>query len=278
MIGVAPPLPAHRAPVTDPAVLHRLGLGLHHASQEGRAQPAKIGLEIGAAERLLAAVAEQQAHRPRRPSKCPGQEVRVDTQLDQGARLGVQRQLGVHDLVGPCTQAAGLVDPHQEVRPPEPLCIDEGTLVDQAHPAPHRLRGVGGCALPVEALATALEADEVAARLQDLQLARLVLDAPLRQRVRERITKHGLCDLARGLAPRQLGQVPTGVVVRQRRRRVALRHRTTPAPSSPATSARSARQPALPRGVCASAASSARAVATQRSSASPGLASSASRR
>ena len=100
----SPALAAHIAPPADGAVLDRLrvDLGRRIPADGALKQPPRLPLVSGVVvhlEREELAVAERQAHPPRRYRLHVGQQMRVERGLQHRAGLRRPRQLGVHDLV-----------------------------------------------------------------------------------------------------------------------------------------------------------------------------------
>src|SRR5262249_44098075 len=70
------------------------------------------------------------------------QEVRVDAQLEDRARLALARELGVDDFVGPGAEAARRFDPPKHVGAASKAAMGEGPLDNDRHAAAEGIEGL----------------------------------------------------------------------------------------------------------------------------------------
>ena len=65
------------------------------------------------------------------------QQIGVEEQLQDRAALGLTRELGVDDVVGPGAEGARLLDAAQDVGPARPATVLERRLCDDVFASPH---------------------------------------------------------------------------------------------------------------------------------------------
>jgi len=145
----------------------------------------------------------------------PRELIHVRADLEEGARLGVARELGVHDLVAPGTEGARRLDTHEEVGVPEPAAVEERGLVDDVVPAADGGLGVGGGAAKLGAairdgLVPLDPRDPTARGLQVGQIALLVGHSALLQDVQLRVLAHRPLHQARRGRELERGQMLAG--------------------------------------------------------------------
>ncbi len=108
---------------------------------------------VADAEARPRAVAEHQVHRLGVSPLKAGQELRIQTGLQQSGGLRAPSQFGVDDLVGMVAQPAGPIRLLQEVGISKPTAVEQGGLIDDVRACSHRLErspmgfkvGVAGC-------------------------------------------------------------------------------------------------------------------------------------
>ena len=224
VVGAAP-LRADLLPLADVAVLDRFGIGIGRCigvRLESPADGAVVGRVLDdpeAREVPLVAAAERQVHPFRLPSLHPGQEVRIQEELQHRLALRAAGQLRVEHLVRPGAQRARRVDPKEEVgiaAPPAVLVL-QAPLVDDVGSAPHRVprAGVGRDRVPVgeRRVGRGDDLHRVPLRREPLQQTPLVLDAALPQHVATGVVIRGRRpDLPQRDAPAQGRQMAAGEV------------------------------------------------------------------
>ena len=139
-------------PVADVAVRGGLGVGAgsrtvapqrirRHVRLEPAPRHAVVGREVVHPESLgIIAAAERQMHVLRRTSLHRRQQVRVERDLQDRARLRLAGQLRVHHLVGPVPEIAANRHAQQKIGLPEPASVEQDALKD--HVRAHLHRGV----------------------------------------------------------------------------------------------------------------------------------------
>ncbi|MEQ9398178.1 MAG: hypothetical protein RJQ04_03330 [Longimicrobiales bacterium] len=137
------------SPPTQAAVVARLGIGVgevvtDHRGPEASLHRPVVGGEVGHAKRLGPSPrpTEGEVHRLRYHTLHSGEQLRVEADLEDGARLRLPGELGVHDLVRPTTEVARTLDAPEEVGAPLPAPVVEDTLVDDVGPTPHQVQRV----------------------------------------------------------------------------------------------------------------------------------------
>ena len=133
---------AHRAKVTERAVLHRVGLGhLRRGDRrlEPRAHAPVVRREVVVPERALLADPEQHVHALGRHALNGRDAGAVEAELQDVRGLLGARQLGVERLVAPGAEPGGPLDLDEEVRAPAPPAIHERGLRDDLGAGPHGL-------------------------------------------------------------------------------------------------------------------------------------------
>ena len=212
-------LVAGGAPAADLTVGDRLGVGVGQPvgerGKEGVADVAEVGGELGEAEGMFLAVAEDDVDALRLDALHGRQQLAVEAELDDEVGLGAAGELGVGDLVAVLAELGGAVDAKEEVGVAAQPLAQEGRLVDHLGADAHRLLGAGGGLEQGGMRAVALgDPDDLpAVGLQRGEVAILVLVALAGQQL-------GVCpslrhDLQVTPRPRQVqrGQVRAGEVV-----------------------------------------------------------------
>src|SRR5258705_309116 len=100
-----------------------------------------VGGEVGIAQRSPLADAEQDVHRTRLYLLDGGDRLRVEAELQHVGGLLRSGELGVEGFVAPGAQRGWLLDAFEEIGAAAPVAQDEGRLVDDLRPRPHRFDG-----------------------------------------------------------------------------------------------------------------------------------------
>ena len=104
-------LVADGAPAADSAVLDRLGVGVasrrRELGEEAVADAAEVGGELGEAEGVLLAVAEDDVDALGLGALGGGQQLAVEAELEDEVGLGAAGELGVGDLVAVVAEVGG---------------------------------------------------------------------------------------------------------------------------------------------------------------------------
>jgi hypothetical protein len=141
LVAVLPPV-AHVARRDGVGIgdgrLRRGARELRVAGDERLADAAGVRGEVVRAQLGPLAVAEHEVHAGGPDALQALELVGVVEQLEDVARAGAVAELGVVDLVGPRSQRGRLLDPHEEVREPDPALAQEAALVDDLAALAHR--------------------------------------------------------------------------------------------------------------------------------------------
>ena len=130
-------------PGADRAVIDGLGVGARYAGlevgEQPPAQPAVVGRELGEAEAVLLAGAEDDVDQLGLGALGAGEELAVETELEDEVGLRAAGELGVGDLVAPGAELGGALDPEEEVGVASQPVREEGRLEDHLGAGAHRL-------------------------------------------------------------------------------------------------------------------------------------------
>jgi hypothetical protein len=144
-------------PVAQLTVLDGMGIGAvgvrgEHAL-EAALHAAVVGGEVGETEALARVRAENDVDPLRHRTLLCGEQLGVETELEQEIGLHPPRELRVGHLIAPLAQRRPLREALQEVGVTAPaLAVEEDGLVDNLGALPHRCAGALGTAFqPVEA-------------------------------------------------------------------------------------------------------------------------------
>jgi hypothetical protein len=151
-------------------------------------------------------------HSLRQPALDPPGEVRVETELEDGATPGVLGQLRVYGLVRPITELARFLDPKQHVGTAAPPTVTERSLHDGAGAVSHCENGAfeGCCTLHLAKLS-----DINAAFSQVLDICLFVRETPFLQQRESGISPLGCFEVPLSDRAVEFRQMPAGEVVRE---------------------------------------------------------------
>ena len=215
MIVLDPALLAHRVPSADLAVGDRFGVRLGGLDRRGQRlldlgfevmpHETEVSAELGEAVTLGLEIApgdDDSQHLRFSPLEL-GQEIRVETELDQRRATGLLGELGLDRLVSPWTEAALAVHANQDVGPSRPHAVLEPSLNDDVPAIAHRADGIveRGRTMPVDL-------DDAARRTRDvLDVRPLVLQAALLENFEHRVVGDRSPRQAVGSQPLERGEM-----------------------------------------------------------------------